>query len=96
MPMLQAAHLRAGSKVAFLGIDRQDYRPDALRFLQKAGVTYPSAYDRDGSLDQAYRLRGMPTSVFIGADGRIVDQVTGPLTRDRLDAVLHDLETRKG
>ena len=93
MPLLQAAHRRTGDKVAFLGIDRQDFRPDALRFLQKTGVTYPSAYDREGSLDQAYRLRGMPTSVFIGADGRIVDQVTGPLTKDRLDAALDALKS---
>lgn len=85
MPLLEAAYRKSGSKVAFLGVDREDFRPDAQTFLKRTGVTYPSAYDRDGSLDEAYRLRGMPTSVFIDASGRIVDQVTGPVTESQLD-----------
>jgi cytochrome c biogenesis protein CcmG, thiol:disulfide interchange protein DsbE len=85
MPMLEAAHRRTGSKVAFLGVDRQDFRPEAQGFVSRTHVTYPSAYDRDGSLDERYRLRGMPTSVFIDAGGRVVDQVTGPLTKAQLD-----------
>jgi thiol-disulfide isomerase/thioredoxin len=85
MPMLEAAHRRTGSKVVFLGVDRQDFRPDAQAFVRRTNVTYASAYDRDGTLDGAYRLRGMPTSVFIDAAGRVVDQVTGPLTESQLD-----------
>ena len=85
MPLLQAAHKRVGGAVVFLGVDRQDYRPQAQSFLQQTGVTYASAYDKDGTLDGAYRLRGMPTSVFIDAAGRIHDQITGPLTRAQLD-----------
>jgi len=94
MPMLEAAYKRSGSgsKVAFLGVDRQDFRPDAQNFVRRTGVTYPSAYDRDGALDSAYRLRGMPTSVFIDKDGRIVNQVTGPLTKAQLDEQLKQLE----
>ena len=85
MPMLEAAHKQFGSKVQFIGIDRQDYRPDALAFVQRTHVTYPSGYDPDGTLDGSYRLRGMPTSVFIDAKGRVVQRVTGPLTRSQLD-----------
>jgi thiol-disulfide isomerase/thioredoxin len=85
MPLLEDAHRRAGSKVAFLGIDRQDFRPEAQSFVRRTHVTYPSAYDREGTLDEAYRLRGMPTSVFIDAQGRVVNQVTGPLTKAQLD-----------
>jgi len=88
MPLLQAAHKRVGDRVVFLGIDRTDFRPDAQAFLKKTGVTYASAYDRQGTLDGSYRLRGMPTSVFIGPDGRIRDQVTGPLTKGQLDEEL--------
>ena len=85
MPLLEAAHKQFGSKVQFIGIDRQDYRPDALAFVQRTHVTYPSASDPDATLDGSYRLRGMPTSVFIDARGRVVQRVTGPLTRAQLD-----------
>ena len=93
MPMLEEAYRASGSgsKVAFLGVDRQDFRPDAQAFVHRTGVTYPSAYDRDGALDDDYRLRGMPTSVFIDKDGRIVKQVTGPLTRSQLDLGIKEL-----
>jgi len=91
--MLERAYLKSGSgsKVQFLGVDRQDFRPDAQAFLRRAKVSYPSAYDRDGALDEAYRLRGMPTSVFIDKDGRIVQQVTGPLTEAQLEEGLKAL-----
>ena len=85
MPLLEAAHAKWGSKVQFVGIDRQDYKPDALTFAQKTRVTYPLASDPDATLDGSYRLRGMPTSVFIDARGRVVQRVTGPLTRAQLD-----------
>jgi cytochrome c biogenesis protein CcmG, thiol:disulfide interchange protein DsbE len=85
MPMLEAAHAKWGSKVQFVGIDRQDYKPDALAFAQRTRVTYPLAGDPDATLDGAYRLRGMPTSVFIDRNGRITQRVTGPLTRSQLD-----------
>ncbi len=88
MPLLEAAHKKWGSKVQFIGIDRQDYKPDAVTFAAKAHVSYPLASDPNATLDGAYRLRGMPTSVFIDRDGHIVDQVTGPVTRSQLDDTL--------
>jgi cytochrome c biogenesis protein CcmG/thiol:disulfide interchange protein DsbE len=91
MPLLEAAHRHWGSKVQFVGIDRQDYKPDALKFADTTHVTYPLASDPDATLDGAYRLRGMPTSVFIDRDGRIVSQVTGPVTRSQLDDTLKSL-----
>ena len=47
MPLLQAAHAKWGSKVQFVGIDRQDYKPDALRFADTTHVTYSLASDPD-------------------------------------------------
>jgi len=91
MPLLEAAHKKWGSKVQFIGIDRQDYKPDALAFAQKTRVTYPLAADPDATLDGAYRLRGMPTSVFIDRNGRIVQRVTGPVTKSQLDDTLQSL-----
>ena len=91
MPLLEAAHEKWGSKVQFVGIDRQDYKPDALAFAQRTHVTYPLAADPDATLDGAYRLRGMPTSVFIDRNGSIVERVTGPVTKAQLDDILNTL-----
>jgi cytochrome c biogenesis protein CcmG/thiol:disulfide interchange protein DsbE len=91
MPLLEAAHKKWGSKVQFIGIDRQDYKPDALAFAQRTHVSYPLASDPNATLDGSYRLRGMPTSVFIDRDGRIVERVTGPVTKEQLDDTLSTL-----
>jgi len=91
MPLLEAAHKQWGSKVQFIGIDRQDYKPDAVKFAATAHVTYPLVSDPDATLDGAYRLRGMPTSVFIDRDGRIVQQVTGPVTKSQLDDIFKSM-----
>ncbi|MBV8559899.1 MAG: TlpA family protein disulfide reductase [Acidimicrobiia bacterium] len=91
MPLLEAAHARWGSKVQFIGIDRQDYKPDALAFAQRTHVTYPLAADPNATLDGAYRLRGMPTSVFIDRNGNVVLRVTGPVTKSQLDDTLKSL-----
>jgi cytochrome c biogenesis protein CcmG/thiol:disulfide interchange protein DsbE len=93
MPAFEAVHRRRGGRVAFIGVDRQDDRTDALRFLARTRVSYPSAYDPEGRLDASYRLRGMPTTVIVGADGLVVDQVSGPVSEDRLDRVLDRAET---
>jgi thiol-disulfide isomerase/thioredoxin len=91
MPLLESAHKKWGSKVQFIGIDRQDYKPDAVAFAGKAHVTYPLAADPNATLDGSYRLRGMPTSVFIDRNGRVVQRVTGPLTKSQLDDTLKSL-----
>jgi len=95
MPAFEAVHRRRGDRVAFLGVDRQDDRSDALRFLARTGVTYPSAYDPDGKLDVPYRLRGMPTTVVVARDGRVTEHVSGPMSQDRLEGVL-DRVTKAG
>src|SRR5207237_2388314 len=69
LPAFEAVHSRLGGRVAFVGIDRQDNRGDALDLAARAGLTYPSAFDPNGSLDGPYRLLGTPTTVFISPTG---------------------------
>jgi hypothetical protein len=88
MPALERLHRRLGDRVAFLGIDRLDQRDDALDFLAERGVTYPSAYDREATLDVPYRLVGMPTTLLISPDGRLVRKLTGQVTEEELLAAL--------
>jgi thiol-disulfide isomerase/thioredoxin len=51
------------------------------------------ALDLDGSVAEAYRVRGLPTTVIIDADGRIVSVRTGfgPGSEDRLRSDILDL-----
>lgn len=88
LPTLEAAHRRLGDRLELVGVDEEDPRADARRLLTATGVTYPSAYDPDGSLADRYQLRGLPTTVFIASSGRVVGRVEGPLDPATLDGLL--------
>lgn len=91
LPVLQRAWARHGASVAFVGVDVADSRTNATELLDGAGVTFPAGYDPHRRVADSYRLNGMPTTVFVGADGRIVGTVKGPLTEAELDRRLGDL-----
>ena len=96
LPVFEAAHRRLGDRVAFVGVDRLDARDDGVGMADRYRLTYALAYDREGSLDGPFRLRGTPTTVFISPTGRIVDHVTGQLSAARLNQGLERLTGGQG
>ncbi|MBW3620263.1 MAG: TlpA family protein disulfide reductase [Actinobacteria bacterium] len=85
MPDLEEAHQAVGDDVRFVGIDREDPNVEAaLALASETGVTYDLVADPDGSFFRAVKARGMPTTVFVDADGVIRYRHAGPLTRDQL------------
>jgi len=88
MPLLGAAHKRLGDKLAILGVDVKDNRAEAVRFLADRSIDYPSAYDPDASLRRSFEFVGLPVTVLVGRDGRVLDRVTGAVTRSRLNQLL--------
>ena len=86
MPLLEAAYRRVHGLVVFLGVDTNDTSGAALSFLRQTGVTYPSAYDPHGTAATAYGLFGLPTTVFVAPDGKILERHVGALSSDTLTA----------
>jgi thiol-disulfide isomerase/thioredoxin len=73
LPYYQRLHEEAGGRVAVLGVDYQDTRPDwALDLLDQTGVTYPSVADPGGRLRVPFRVRGLPGIVFVDEAGEVV------------------------
>ncbi len=73
-----------GDEVAFLGLNIQDDRDDALRLVEETGVLFDLGDDPLGDLYLEFGGIGMPFTVFIDADGRVVGQHNGPLTETQL------------
>lgn len=78
------AQLALGDDVAFLGVNIQDEREKALELVAETGVLFDLAEDPDGSLYTTLGGLGMPFTVFVSADGQILDVHNGPLTEDQL------------
>ncbi len=82
---------RLGTQVAFLGMNIQDERDKALRLVDETGVLFDLGEDPDGDLYTELGGLGMPFTVFVSADGQIVDKHNGPLTEGQLGDKIEEL-----
>ena len=74
-----------------LAVTYKDFRPDAIRFTDRLGVTYPALYDTDGVVADRYGVSGIPQTWFIDADGVVRDRVYGITSEAALDEPLDAL-----
>ena len=88
MPDLQAVAAQAEGKVAFLGIDVEDAPPNAEPFVEELGITYPLAVDPRREYSRQVNNFGMPTTLFVDADGLVRYRHTGPLDAEQLRALI--------
>jgi len=95
LPAFKAAS-DAHPEVAFLGVDHQDSRSDAIELLDEFGITYPAGYDPRGEIAAKYRIRGLPATVFIDARGRVTELHQGALSAAAIDAGVRALTLRDG
>ena len=87
LPAFARLHRAAGGRVRVIGVASQD-RVAAARAYAGDNVPFPSVLDEDGDVARALGRRGLPLTVFLSPDGRIVDLYQGaPLT----DATLRRL-----
>jgi len=63
--------------VTFVGVDTNDDRGAAVAFALRYHVDYPTVYAPGDRLALAYRIVGLPTTVFVDADGVVRDEELG-------------------
>lgn len=78
-PALQAVHERAGSRLLVLGVLSDDTRRDGLAAARGFGIRYPSVVDEDGLVRRRFGMVGLPGTLFVDEQGRVVDVVRGEL-----------------
>lgn len=88
MPLLQSTSEQHAGAVQFLGVDTKDRPAAAARFLAEVGVTYPNVVDPDGDLLAHLRLPGLPVTLLLDAEGRLVGKHIGQLKQASLDDLL--------
>jgi peroxiredoxin len=61
---------RSPSPIDVIGIDANDERSAAQAFVKKDGVTFPVAFDADGTVTSGdFDFQALPETVFINAKG---------------------------
>ena len=87
LPAFAQAHGKFGDRVRFVGIDSLSPSAQEEAFARDKGVQYELLYDTDGKLSSEIGVAAWPQTLFINAEGTIVEQ-TGELTADKLEELI--------
>lgn len=86
-----AAFERRRGEVRFIGVNltTSEGGVQAVRdYVREEGIPYPTFLDEEGAYQRAFGIRGTPTTIVLGADGRVVDRRYGPMTRGWINGAL--------
>ena len=80
-PVLEevATRYRSSEDVVVVGVDVQDLREDALGFIERNGLTYPSLRDGTDGAQHSYEVPALPETFVIDREGRVALKVAGQL-----------------
>lgn len=91
MPDLQEAYESRGDQgLVVLGVNLREAKPQAQKFVDDYGVTFPILLDTSGDVAQAYRLSGVPESWIVDEEGILVRRKIGAFTTEELRIVLDE------
>jgi hypothetical protein len=79
-----------GNEVTFAGLAIRNPPDDALAMVEQTGVTYPTYADAADEASEMFGVVAMPTTVFLAADGTVLDIHLEIFTEDGLRAEISD------
>lgn len=74
--------------VMFLGVNIKDSEPDALAFMERYDITYPTVRDIDEGLVRGFGIKGLPETFFIDDDWTFIGTLAGPRSAEEQGTVV--------
>jgi thiol-disulfide isomerase/thioredoxin len=72
-PWLNEMQAKYGAKgFQVIGINLDKKRADADKFLAETPATFSIAFDATGDTPKRFEIKGMPSSVLVGPDGKVI------------------------
>ena len=91
LPDFQAVSEERIDDVTFLGLANMDDRAAGVELLEASGVTYTIGDDPGGDFFREFELLAMPSTIFISAEGEIIDTFAGQLNDTALNDLIDEL-----
>jgi len=90
MPDFEEVFQEVGDEVDFIGVATSDRTADAERIVQETGITYRWARDGRGDVANAAAITQMPATMFVDADGTVVEVHSGALDAGELRDLIEE------
>lgn len=88
MPYFNEVYKELGDEVVFMMVDLVDGSREtvdtAKDFIRDNGYEFPVYFDTDQEAAIAYGIYSIPTSIFIDAEGKVVQSITGSMSKSDL------------
>jgi hypothetical protein len=96
MPDFEQVHQQYKDKVILFGLDVGPFvglgsREEGKKLIEELRVTYPAGTTFDAGVVREYSILGMPTTVFIEPERKIVKKWTGTLNKSKMTELIEEL-----
>lgn len=89
MEELYPEYKEKGVEILAVNLDTTDIVVD--QFQREYNLSFPILQDKDGQVMNLYNIGPIPSTLFIGPDGKIEKTVIGPLTLSKLEGHLQEI-----
>jgi peroxiredoxin len=92
MKDIEGAYQRhKGQGLTVLAVNAGQDRATAAAFVGKLGISYPALLDEEAKTAKRYGVTGLPTTYFIGRDGRVAAKQVGEMTAEAFERQVAEL-----
>lgn len=99
LPAFDRVYAEHGDEATFLMVNLTDGVQDTVEgtkgFVEENGYTFPVYFDTEYSAAYAYGVRSIPMTVFVNADGTLMDYRIGPVSEDTLVDYIEEMTSEK-
>lgn len=91
LPAMERVSRATGTASTVIGIDVSDPGGAGVAFAAKLGARYPMLSDAEGQVAAQYRIPGLPYTVILDPNGKVVVRHPGEMTAEQLTYILNTL-----
>jgi peroxiredoxin len=91
MPVFQTHHEQLSDKLTIIAIDFDEPKEDVQAFVDELGLTFTILLDPGGKIQNLYKIRGYPTSIFVDERGIVQIVHIGIMAESQLEGYLQQM-----
>lgn len=85
MPYMESLYPKYADDIEIVAVNLDNSELVIHRFIDKHDLTFPVVHDKNRDVLDLYKVKPLPSTFFIDAEGMIVDKVEGALSLERLE-----------